>query len=282
MVTKLVLVNFLVFVLVSLVYFTLFIALGGEGHGEALWVGLDYLAMPADWKELLWHPWTPITSMFLHQSFWHVLSNLIWLYLFGNIVGDLVGDRRVLPIYLLGGLAGALAYFVSANFLPYIGGHALGASAAVMALGGTALLIAPDYRVMLLLIGEIKLKYIVLVMVLLDLVGIANQANTGGHAAHIGGLFMGFLFVYQLRNGSDMAEPVNNLIEGIQSLFSGKKKPQMRFQRTNTARKPGQRTDTVDLSHQEKLDTILDKIKQEGYENLSAEEKEFLFHASKK
>ncbi len=95
MVTKIVLVNFSVFVLVSIAYVALWIGLRGAGHYEALWVGLDYLCMPADWKELLWHPWTPITSIFLHQSFWHILSNMIWLFLFGNIVGDLIRHTHI-------------------------------------------------------------------------------------------------------------------------------------------------------------------------------------------
>lgn len=289
MVTKIVLVNFSVFVLVSIAYVALWIGLRGAGHYEALWVGLDYLCMPADWKELLWHPWTPVTSIFLHQSFWHILSNMIWLFLFGNIVGDLIGDRRVLPLYLLGGLAGGIAYFVSANLLPAVGAHALGASAAVMAMGGAALILAPDYRVMLILLGEVKLKYIVLIMLLLDLVGFANQANTGGHAAHLGGFALGIVFVHRLRAGKDLSEPVNHLLDTLQGWFSGRRRmPASKRKQPKTAykaagNKPGPRTDQArDQSFQEKLDGILDKIKKEGYDSLSAEEKEFLFNASKR
>lgn len=288
MVTRLTLLNFVVFVLVSLGYVGMFVAYQGEGHIDAFWKILDYFCMPADWRELLWHPWTPLTHMFLHQGFWHILSNLIWLSIFGTIVGDLIGDRRILPIYLLGGLAGGLAFFASASVLPYVGDHALGASAAVMALAGAALILAPDYRVMLFLLGEVKLKYIVLVMVLLDLVGFANQANTGGHAAHLGGLLMGILFVYRLRDGHDLAEPVNRLLDTIGGWFGGKRrrpatvkrKPQMAFK--GGAPPGGHATDSNDLSYQEKLDAILDKIKAQGYENLSPEEKEFLYNASKK
>ena len=282
MVTKLVLVNCIVFVAVSLVYVGLYFGMNGSGHGKALWVGLEYLCMPADWRELIWRPWTPFTSMFLHADFWHILSNMIWLYLFGTIVGDLMGDRRVLPIYLLGGLVGAFTYFLSANFLSYVGDYALGASAAVMALGGTALLVSPDYRVVLFLIGEVKLKYIVLIMVLLDLVGFANQANTGGHAAHLGGLLMGLFFVYQLRAGRDIAEPVNQFIETLQFKSTPTRKPKMKYKKGKEARSARHKTDVVDQSHEEKLNNILDKIKEHGYEQLTEEEKEFLFQASRK
>ncbi|MBK8555697.1 MAG: rhomboid family intramembrane serine protease [Lewinellaceae bacterium] len=292
MATRLLAANFIVYLLVSATYLALWLALGTENniHYTTLWAILEYVCMPASGWELMMHPWALFTSMFLHQSFLHLLSNMVWLYLFGTIVGDLIGNRRVFPLYLLGGLAGNITFILSAQFLPGIGTHALGASAAVMALSGAALILAPDYRVMLMLLGEIRLKYIVLVMVLLDLLGFANQDNTGGHIAHLGGLMMGILFVFRLRDGKDMAEPVNAILDYAVGLFApnqrrprkNRKKPQMAFKGTGSSKAPQHRTDNIDQSFQEKLDVILDKIKKEGYDQLTAEEKEFLFLASKK
>ena len=292
MVTKLVIVNFGVFALVNIIYFILWLANQGADVSEAYWRFLRWFCISSDWRTLIWQPWTLFTHMFLHQSLWHVLNNIIGLFLFGTIVGDLIGDRRVLPIYLLGGLVGGILFFVSAQFLPYVGAYALGASGAVMALAGTALILAPDYRVMLFLLGEVKVKYIVLVIVLLDLVGIANANNSGGHVAHIGGFAMGCLFVYRLRDGQDLAAPVNRLLDWLNGLFrpgaprrkmpAPKRKPQMAYKGGAFGNKPGKITDNQELSFQEKLDAILDKIKQKGYENLTPEEKEFLYQASKK
>lgn len=292
MVTKLVIVNFGVFALVNIIYFVLWLANQGADVSEAYWRFLRWFCISSDWRTLIWQPWTLFTHMFLHQGLWHVLNNIIGLYLFGTIVGDLIGDRRVLPIYLLGGLVGGVLFFISAQFLPYVGAYALGASGAVMALAGTALILAPDYRVMLFLLGEVKVKYIVLVIVLLDLVGIANAVNSGGHVAHIGGFAMGCLFVYRLRDGQDLAAPVNRLLDWLSGLFrpgvprrkapAPKRKPQMAYKGGAFGNKPGNITDNQELSFQEKLDAILDKIKQKGYENLTPEEKEFLYQASKK
>lgn len=288
MVTKLVVVNFAVFVTIKLVYLALSIFTLGKAQGmyDAM---LGYLWLYADLSTLAWRFWGILTHMFLHDSFWHLVNNMVGLYLFGRIVSDLIGDRRILPIYLFGGLAGALIYVVTAQFFLDVGSYALGASAAVMALGGAALILAPDYRVPLLFFGGVKVKYIVLVLVLLDLVGIAGTYPAGGHAAHIAGFAMGCLFVFQLRDGRDWAVPVNQFSAWLGGLFSSKPRP--KFQRPKNSppmratfgnAKGSSRSDKHDLSFQEKLDAILDKIKAQGYESLSQEEKDFLYEASQK
>ena len=291
MVTRLVIINFGIFIAVNLVFLVLLIAKGPDNASIALWEGLQWLCIPASGRTLLFQPWSPVTHMFLHENFWHVLNNIIGLYLFGVIVSDLIGDRRILPIYLLGGLFGGLMFMASAQFAPYVGSYALGASGAVMALAGAALILAPDYRVRLFLLGEVKVKYIVLVLLLFDLIGVANKYNSGGHVAHLGGFAMGCLFVYRLRDGHDWADPVNRLLDRILSWFSLgnrstprlKRKPQKAYTGSFSATKGGRAPqDQSSPSYQERLDAILEKIKASGYESLSAEEKEFLYNASKK
>jgi membrane associated rhomboid family serine protease len=290
MITKLVVVNFAVFVITKLAY----LILGGFtlGNPESLYrVGLDYFCIPASLSTLLWQPWSILTHIFLHDAFWHLFNNLIGLYIFGSIVSDLIGDRRVLPLYLLGGLAGGVFFILSAQIgVLNTGSYALGASAAVMAMGGAALILAPDYRVPLLLLGAVKVKYIVLVLVLLDLTAIAGKYDSGGPIAHIAGFIVGCIFVYQLRDGRDWAESMNHFFRKITGLFSRKARPQ-KNQRKN---KPGPMratfvgakgnnvSDKHDGSFQEQLDIILDKIKLTGYESLSQEEKDFLYEASQK
>lgn len=293
MVTRLVILNFAVFVAVNIAFilFKIYASFSGGSAMDLYNSGLFAFCMPGNWRELLWHPWSILTSIFLHEAFFHFLNNIIALYLFGTVIGDLIGDRRVLPIYLLGGVFGNVMYFISAHFFAFVGSYALGASGAIMALAGTALIIAPDFRVMLFLLGEIRLKYIVLVMVLLDMVGIASQSNTGGHAAHLGGFAMGCFIAYRLRDGKDLSVPVNNFLDRIAEWLPGRKrrKPMTARRRKEPAfktsvggAKPEGRSDAHDLSFQERLDAILDKIKANGYENLTQEEKDFLFDASKK
>lgn len=301
MVTRIIIINVAVFVVIHLVNFGLFLYYGGapEKSYPVFQKFVHFFCMSSDWKYLLTHPWGLFTSMFLHEGFWHILWNMLFLYWFGRIVGDFIGNQRVLPIYLLGGLAGAVIFFFSANLLNYgeNGVFALGASAGVMAIVVAAGAISPDYVMRLLLLGDVKLKYIVGVLVLLDVIGIGNNINTGGHFAHLGGAFFGWLFIYQLRNGADWARPVNGILDGIarffRRLFSGelhrpgpkvayRNPSRERVQRERESRRGNAASDRAYRSHQEQLDAILDKIKESGYESLSEEEKEFLFNASKK
>ncbi len=295
MVIRLIFINVAVFVVLAIVKIGIRVSMPGqrEAH-DAIEDFVHLFCLSDDWYTNLIHPWTIISHMFLHEGFFHIIMNMLFLYWFGRITGDLLGDRHILPLYLLGGLFGALAFFLSAVFLPQlgIGSFALGASAAVMAIVAAAGVTAPDYVLNLLLLGPVRLKYIVIVLIILDIVGIGAVSNTGGHFAHLGGIFMGYIYVNQIRNnGTDLSVPINGTLERISSfftnIFSTKKKPTVAYKRPNAARhasrKGSARTDNTKAmgSHQEQLDTILDKIKEKGYESLSQEEKEFLFNASK-
>ncbi len=280
-VTRLMVVNFGVFLLANLLLGLMLLTMGRVSGAAAFDTGLHWFCVPASLYRLLLQVWSPFTYMFLHLSLWHLIGNLIFMHMFGTVISDLIGPRRVLPIYLLGGLVGALAFIVSAHVLPSVGSYALGASGAVMALAGAALLLAPEYRVRLLFLGDVKLKYIVLVLLVFDLVGIAGQYNSGGHAAHIGGFVMGILFVNAMRRGNDLADPVNRLLDYLWALLS-KRREQRRSKPSLTVMRGGRASSADEPSFQERLDAILDKIKASGLESLTPEEKEFLYNASKK
>jgi membrane associated rhomboid family serine protease len=266
--------------------------------GNGLWYStfIKSLMVGADWRHNLTHPWAFITHMFLHEGIWHLLWNMLGLYFFGRIVGDLLGDRRVLPIYLLSGLAGGVAYFALANILPGFEPFALGASAAFMGLLAVAGVTAPNYLINLLLLGEVKLKYIVAFFLILDLVSISLNFGAGGSYGHLGGAAMGFLIAQQLQNGNDWTSPVNRIWDSItgffENMFSEKQRPKSTYRNPDMkkqtvgggrpTRTASRRSATADdeLSYQEQLDAILDKIKLTGYDSLTAAEKEFLFNAS--
>lgn len=299
MVTRLVIINVAVFVAINLIWVVLRIGYGWSNEGIGIYESIrQFFMLSSDWLHNLTHPWVFITSMFLHDDFWHILWNMLFLYWFGRIVGDFLGNHRVLPLYLLGGIVGGLAYFISVNLLPYGGNathYALGASGAVMAFVVAAGFISPDYYMRLLFLGDVKLKYIVAVLVFIDLVGMASNINTGGHFAHLGGALFGWFFVFQLRQGTDWSIPVNNFLDRIRQFFDTlstsrqSRGPRVTYRNPNRTKKTATRAkgkaasdNAPSSSHQEELDAILDKIKQSGYESLSEREKEFLFNASKK
>ncbi len=293
MVTRIILWNAGVFLVFFLLYVGLKISSGW--HLPPLYHKIVYFfSISNDWKHNLTHPYVIFTHMFLHIGFFHVFFNMLLFYYFGSIVGDFLGNHRILPLYLLGGLAGALMYFVSINVLGYGGGgahYAYGASAAVMATVIAAGVLSPDYIMNLVLLGPVKIKYIVAVLFLIDLGGVAGEINTGGHFAHLGGALFGWLFVWQLRNGNDWSVPVNKVLFRIQDFFkkiadpSRRPRPKMVYKNPDTSKKSsaGKSSPTRESrSHQEAVDKILEKIKASGYESLTSEEKEFLFKASKK
>jgi len=256
---------------------------------------IQFFEISDNWVHNLTHPWVFLTYGFLHEGFWHIIFNMLVFYWFGRIVGDLIGNQRVLPIYLWGVFAGGITFWLTSLVWPSNGAqttYMLGASAGVMATVLAAAITAPEYAVRLPLLGEVRIKYIALVMVLVDILVFrdAGVSNQGGHFAHLGGAFMGYIFVSQLRNGNDMAEPVNRVFEGIRSFFLGvggskdkRPKPTLAYKakaKSNvdkaTAEKEAKASD-----QQQRLDVILEKIKAKGIDSLSAEERDFLSIASR-
>lgn len=299
-ITRLIIINAAVFVGIHI--FNLFLTLIKGFNPSLEFNDIVYaLSLNGDLVYNVTHPWVIITHMFLHVGIWHFAFNMLFLYWFGRIVGDFLGDHRVYPLYLLAGLMGALFYLISVPLInPEIfdevsgewirpDSYAYGASAAVMGFVVASGFIAPNYIFRLLFIGDVKLKYIVIVLVFLDLISMANMHNTGGHIAHIGGAAFGWLFVAMLQRGSDITEPVNRLFDRIKRLVHGSPSPRVRKRKavfvrhvSSTRGRAKSDTEQKPASHQERLDAILDKIKASGYESLSEEEKEFLFRASKK
>ena len=277
MIHRIILINVGIWIAINLLY----VFTAHSGVGSLYHEVLRNTALASEISTAIKKPWTLLTHMFLHKGFWHILWNMLLLLWFGRIVGDLIGDKKILPLYLYGGLFGALIYMLAIN-----NGLAQGASAAVMAVVVAAAVVAPDYIMRLILIGDIKIKYIALVIVFLDVIGTAGNVNTGGHYAHLGGAAFGWIYISLMRQGLDLSVSFNSLYEKILEFFNKFRSPQkshlkVRYKANQKQdRKPNRRSD--DLSFQDRLDRILDKIKQEGYDNLTDDEKEFLYQASKK
>lgn len=268
--TRIIIVNIGVFVAINVIY--LFATYANAGSTPQWFHTLTHwLSVSSTLSELILRPWTWLTHMFLHQGFWHILWNMLFLYWFGRIIGDFIGDNKVLPLYILGGLMGGLFFFMSANLFPYGSGqdfYAMGASAAAMAMVVGSATLSPDYNMRLILIGDVKLKYIAAVLVFLDLIGTAGSMNTGGHFGHIGGAVMGYLYIDQLRKGNNLGAWIEKI---IQWRWSDHRR-QLRVVHRNEYRD----VDTQQLNEEEELDRILDKIKEKGLGSLSDYEKAFL------
>ncbi|GLR17914.1 rhomboid family intramembrane serine protease [Portibacter lacus] len=289
MISRIIIINGAVFLALILIKIGLIFT--GPEYAAKMAVVTKYISI----NESMWfnitHPWVFVTHAFTHFGFFHILFNMLMLLWFGRIVGDLLGDKHVLPIYIYGIMAGILFFWISANYISPGTQIAYGASAAVMAIVVAAGFTAPDYEMNLILIGPVRIKYIVLVLLILDLLSVSNMSNTGGHLAHLGGAILGGLYVNGLRSGYDLSTPMNNLINKIVAIFTPSERSAPRrkspltvsFKSEGKTRKSGSISDTEEKQYSvsDRLDEILDKIKEKGIQRLTKEEREFLENQSK-
>ena len=246
---------------------------------------LNWLAVPSNLSSLLYKPWTLVTYMFLHVGFLHLLTNMLWLYFLGQIFVEFLGERKLWTVYIAGGLAGAVLYILFFNIFPVFESiapvaRALGASASVMAVVIAVGTYVPDFSIRLLFLGNVKLKYIAIFWFVFDVISISNS-NSGGHIAHIGGAILGFFFAKQWKNGNDITSWVTTTTSFVQAIFKSSKKSNLKVKYSKKG-SSSQKYGSQSSNDQEKIDQILDKISQSGYDSLSKEEKEFLFKASNK
>ncbi len=248
--------------------------------------------LPANLSDLAFRPWTLITYGFSHslEGIFHILFNMLILYWFGSIVVSEIGSNRLLGLYIWGILAGAFAFLMLFNLIPFFtpfNGNAklIGASAGVYAVVVAAGTLLPNTKMNLFLIGEVSLKWIALGYVLLSILSLAG-ANAGGNTAHLGGALIGYLFVVQYKKGNDWSKPVVSFVTFFQNIF--KKKPKMKAYRGAASAKSDdsnsqkQARAKKSTEEQNQIDAILDKISASGYESLTQKEKQTLFQASKK
>lgn len=276
--TQLIYVNLVVFVIVNLL--AVFTYLSGSSINDSLLI--EWLSVPADTSELIWQPWTLISYMFLQEQFLHLLFNMLWLFWFGKIFLQYLDQKHLLSVYLLGGIFGALVYILAYNLFPGLdaeGSYALGASASVMAVVFATASYVPNYELTLMFIGKVKLKYIALVTIVLDLINIQPNNNAGGHIAHIGGALFGLYFISEYKKGKLITKGFSKILDGFFNFF--KKKPKMKVSYKKTGNKDHD-YNSKKVSEQEQMNVILEKISKSGYTSLSKTEKELLFKMSDK
>jgi membrane associated rhomboid family serine protease len=244
---------------------------------------VSYFQLPGQFSELIIKPWTLISYMFLHESLGHLVWNMISLYVFGNIMGDLLGDNRILPTYIIGGLVGAFLYIIAFNFtngfFPNLGLYAEGASAGVLAIVFAAVATSPDYLIHLMFIGPVRIKFIGLLILFFDVIGMKALVNSGGHVMHLGGTAYGLLVVYLLRSSIDFGaffkrEKKKPIVTQVVRTRS----PLTVAHRSGPSKSTNQHQPILDEND---VDKILEKIKKSGYDSLTDSEKETLYNASK-
>ncbi len=285
MLMRLVLINIGVFVLLHV---AVLVAMLFNQPGESL---LQWVELPSDLGQLVRRPWTLVTYMFSHYGLLHILFNMLWLYWLGRIFMEFFSPKQLSGLYLLGGLGGAVLYLLAYNVFPYFAGQSgllIGASASVFAVVLAVAVYAPDYKIGLLFLGEVSIKWIAIVMIALDVVGMEG-GSIGASVAHLGGAVLGVWYALRIKQGRDITRPLNMVIDGIVGMFNGRSwsLPKRRVKPSASTPTSGQTSSSAgkypdDAVSEEELDIILGKIKAAGYDALTDEEKDKLFKASRR
>jgi len=207
---------------------------------------------------------------------------MLWLYWFGKIFLEYLDQKKLVAVYLLGGIIGAIVYILSFNIFPAFADFvdisvAIGASASVMAVVVAIAAYVPDYTVSLFLLGRIKIKYMALGIFILTSI-MDFSVNSGGKLAHIGGALLGYLYTVNLRRGHDMGRGINKIIDFFSTLFKPRKKVRVTYKKPTD----DYEYNKIKAEHQAKINSILDKISKGGYDSLTKEEKDLLFKESQK
>jgi len=231
-------------------------------------------ALPVFRLSILLQPWTLLTSLFAHFGFLHLFGNLLFLYFAGATYERFFGAKRLLHLYIIGGLAGNLTELLAQQLFPALQGSSfsvVGASGAIMAIFMALAFSQPQLQVQLFGIFPIRIYLIALFFFLKDLssLGTADQI---AHFAHIGGALFGIWSIQQFWH-IRLSRPWLGI--------------KLRQNKSHLKVKKGGRPLTDEQfraqkqTRQAQLDTILDKISKKGYDALSKAEKDFLFQQSK-
>lgn len=278
----LIILNVIVFIFLSFIKIIYITNNSTEGVFQAQ--VLNLMTVPGPPQVFAARPWTLLSYMLVHNGIWELITSMLWLWGFGRIFQDLTGNKKLIPVYLYGALAGSVFFLLSVNLIPALRENVnsavplSGAGPALMAIAIATTTLAPGYRIFPMI--NIPLWALTAVFVILR-IGTVGPGNFGHIAALAAGGLIGFVFIWQLQKGNDLGQWMSDFVNWIDDLFNPKKKhvqdipSKQLFYKSN--QKPFKKTPHVT---QQRIDDLLDKIHNKGYNALSEEEKEFLKKAS--
>lgn len=251
--------------------------------------------VPSQFSDFFYKPFTLLTYQFLHSGFLHLLSNMLIVYYFGNIFISLTHKKKLLPLYLLGGVFSGVFYLIVFNSLDSLtieNIYLVGASGSAMAILAAVATIIPEREISLFRTFEIKHKWIAVFFLVINIISISSlfgiensnitNSNIAGNIAHLGGLIFGFLFIEIKKHGVDLAQPVNKVINYFSAYFIKGSEPKISYVNEKFKSKKQFNPYKINKETEVKINAILDKIKESGYDKLTKAEKEFLFNNSNK
>lgn len=265
----------------------------GKGMEVLDYNAVNWFALPASVDALLHKPWAMLTFMFAHGGgaevfpmLLNMLSSMLWLWLFGLILQDLSGNKYIFPVYIYGSILGGILFMIVAHAVPALQGVLpsyllFGSGMGSVAIAAAVTTINPDYRIFRNIRNGMPIWILSAIFLLINILGIFS-ANTAYSFAYLGAALAGFLFVYFLKRGTDTGAWMVSAYEWAGNIFTPQKKAKIVsvkekvFYNTGN-REPYKKTPIIT---QKRVDEILDKINQRGYDLLTEEEKTILKKAA--
>ncbi len=262
-----------------------------QGQDNSTVSAMQWFALPGNLVTFSERPWTLVTFMFAQggnppmSALLAMVGSMLWLWAFGYILQDLSGNQYIFPIYIYGSIVAAVCFLAASNIIPFFSQYKDSLFLFSAQYGTTAMAIAvttisPGYRIFRNLGRGIPVWVLTVLYLLVNLV-YAFALTTAASFAVLGAALAGYGFIMLLRKGKDGSLWMHNLYNWFMNLFSpaeekGKAAKEKVFYNTG-GRKPFRKTSNVT---QQRIDEILDKINQKGYQFLTDEEKNILKRAS--
>jgi membrane associated rhomboid family serine protease len=283
-VTRLIIINVTVFLIISALQILWLFSARSMFMSTLKDVLVFNLSMPMSFTRFLHRPWTLLTHIFTQEDLPHILWNMLALFWFGKLLAYYTATKKIIPLYIMGGITGGLVSMLAIETIPmfhgYTGQSLVGASAGVTAIIVATAALIPDVKMNLFLIGPVKLLYVAVFVIFISVLNMASDANVSGNISHLGGAAMGYSFIVQYKKGRDMSKWINQFFDWVRGLFKRKTKSRMKVAHKRAM--PDQQQHINRREHQQTVDEILDKISKSGYESLTKTEKDILFKASNK
>ena len=280
-VLKLIIFSALLYVMFALTWAVITLVYQGDANFNQYFIPSFALPTLAGIKS---HWWTIFTYGWLHypHGFWELLSNMLWLYCFGSVVQMLVGDKQVIPMYFYCLLTGSVFYLLG-QLLPGAWGscppYILGPRAGLVGLAAAAITLTPQYRFYLSETFSIHIMVVAGIFAVLMIIG------SGFYLPVIlmltGGGLMGFWYIKLLRSGYRPAAWMYKLTGKVESLVTPDENAEWKRHNKTRSKMLDKIYEPKHGITQKRIDEILDKINQKGYNSLSAEEKDTLMRAGK-
>ncbi len=204
--------------------------------------------------------WQPITYMFIHGDLFHVLINMFVLWMFGSEMESIWGRAQFLRYYFLTGVGSGLVWLLFNTGQSY--SVLIGASGAIYGILIAYGMMFPNRTVYLYFMIPIKVKWFVVFLGAVAFLSSFNNNTNISHLTHLSGMVIGFVYLRYYWHWKDFRFSVHKQIEEFRSSISSKR-------------------DKKKIEMQNEVDQLLDKINETGYDNLTEEEKDLLYRASK-